>query len=136
MASVSAIRDGIKTRLQTITGLRVHDIIPEDVQPPAAVVVPAGGAFDATMGRGSDDMVFEIRLAVSDAVTRAAQDALDAYLAGSGASSIKAAVDGNLGGAVHFARVAGWDGYGDVTIGGVSYYGVTFTVEVTGAGSS
>ena len=34
----SQVRDGLKTNLQTITGLRVYELIPDTVTPPAAVV--------------------------------------------------------------------------------------------------
>lgn len=137
MASVSAIRDGLQVAIDTIDGLRVYDTVPDDVQPPAAVVVPSGGTFGATMARGSDDMVFEVRVAVSAAVSRTGQDTLDALMAGSGPRSIKAAVeaDASLDGVCHFAHVAGWDDYGEVTIAGVVYFGVTFSVEVTASGT-
>lgn len=134
---IASVRNGLRDRLATIVDLYVHDTVPGTVQPPAAVVVPAGGTFDATFGRGSDDLVFEIRMATAQGWTPAGQDQLDQYLAGSGAKSVKAAVEADLtlGGACHFAVVSGWEGYGEVEIGGVNYFGTTFTVEVTGAGT-
>jgi hypothetical protein len=137
MASVSAIRDGLRARLATISGLRAYARLQGDIEVPGAVVVPSGGTYDSTMGRGSDDMVFEVRLAVSRADDRTAQELLDQYLAGAGAKSVKAAIeaDKTLGGVVDFARVAGWDDYGDVTVAGVQYFGTTLTVEVTASGT-
>lgn len=138
MASVSGIRDGLKTRLATIIGLRAHDTAPGQVQPPAAIVTPGTIQFDSTMARGADDFTFVITLLVSAAVDRTAQDALDAYLAGSGAKSVKAAVeaDVSLGGAAHFARVVGVNQYGLIEYGGVQYLGAEFLVQVTADGES
>ena len=134
MTSISAIRDGVKTRLETIAGLRVHDTVPGQVSPPAAVVAPAPGTFltyNVTTD-GAEDVTLVVTLLVSDAVDRAAQDALDAYLADSGASSVKAAVDGGitLGGAAHFATVTSARNYGLIDYGGVQYLGCEFVVTV------
>lgn len=144
MASVTQIRQGIATRLATISGLRVHAFVVGDVAPPAAVVIPGDPgrknamaiAYDATMGRGSDDFLFTVLLLVANKVERASQEALDTYLAGSGASSIKAAIEGedSLGGVAHFTRVVGVRDYGVVSYGGQSYVGAEFMVEVTASG--
>lgn len=137
MASVSAIRDGLKTRLQTISGLRVHDTAPSAISPPAAVIVPQTVDYDSTMARGSDAFAFDVFLLVSKAVDRVSQDKLDAYLAGSGVDSVKAAVEGDqsLGGVAHIARVAQARDYGAVEYGGISYLGAIFRVEVTAGGA-
>ena len=36
--NISSIRDGLKTRLQTISGLRCYDVLPDGFAPPAALV--------------------------------------------------------------------------------------------------
>src|SRR5688572_28538840 len=36
-ATISAVRDALKTTLGTISGLRVYDTIPDNVNPPCAV---------------------------------------------------------------------------------------------------
>lgn len=141
MASVSALREGLKTRLATISGLRAHAIVVGDVVPPAAVVIPGDPGrknsmainYDATMGRGSDDFQFTVLLLVSNKVERVSQDTLDDYLDGSGATSIKAAIeaDGTLGGIAHFTNVVGVRDYGLVSYGGQQYVGAEFMVEVT-----
>lgn len=144
MASVTAIRNGIKDRLATISGLRAHAFVVGDVVPPAAIVIPGDPgrknamaiAYNATMGRGSDDFLFTILLLVANKVERTSQEALDAYLAGSGAQSIYAAIDGEdtLGGVAHFTRVVGVRDYGLVSYGGQQYVGAEFMVEVTASG--
>lgn len=132
MASISAIRDGLKARLQTIGGLRVYDTIEGLVELPAAVIYPDMIRFDSTMGRGSDEMVFIVALAVAATVDRVAQDALDGYLDGSGATSVKAAIDGGttLGGIVSFARVSGVRNYGEIRVGQTTQWGADFVIEV------
>lgn len=103
----SQVRDGLKTRLQTITGLRVYDLIPEPVTPPCAVVGQLDLTFDIDNARGLDQATVDIYVIVQRFSERAGQDKLDAYLAGSGASSIKTAIEGDrtLGGTVNTLRV-------------------------------
>lgn len=134
MASISQLRDALQARLATIPGLRVHDTVPSQVSPPAAVVIPAGITYDATMRRGSDDFAFTIQLVVSRAVDRVGQDRLDALLSPFGPGSVKAAVDGDLGGVADFAHVASVDNYGAVVWAGVEYVGAELTVNVTASG--
>lgn len=136
MTDIQTVMDGIVTRIKTISALqyRASAFGKDFVDPPWAIVVPAPGEFidfDSTMGRGSDDLHFLIKLIVGAADDRASQAALNAYLATSGSSSMKAAVDGSLGGAVSFATIRTARNYGDVEWAGVIYNGVEFTVEVT-----
>jgi len=88
----STVRDGLKTRLATITGLRSYDLIPDVVTPPCAIVAQ-----------------LDVYVIVQRFSERAGQDKLDAYLSGSGASSIKTALEGDrtLGGAINTLRVTG-----------------------------
>lgn len=142
MANTVDIRNGLATNLQTISGLRVYPFVTGTVATPAAVIVPGDGGrgnrraidFDQTMGRGSDQFFFTILVLVSDAAERAAFETLDAYLAGSGTLSVKAAVesDETLGGIVGWTNVQGVMDYGRIDYGGQSYLGAEFTVEVMG----
>lgn len=131
--SVSAVRDGLKVRFETISGLRAYDTVPGAVVVPAVVIVLKAIMFDATMGRGSDDLVFAAQVLASAASDKHGQDRLDAFLAGDGALSVKAAVeaDASLGGIVSFARVAGADSYGFAEYAAVEFYAVTFRIEVS-----
>ena len=105
----SQVRDGLKTRLQTITGLRVYDLIPEPVTPPCAVVGQLDLTFDIDNARGLDQANVDIYVIVQRFSERAGQDKLDGYLAGTGATSIKAAIEGDrtLGGTCQTLRVIG-----------------------------
>lgn len=133
MASDVDIRDGLVTRLETIDGLKGYDHVPDSAYLPAAVVERRMTRFDSTMARGSDEFEYTVTVLVSYAVPRTAQEAMSAYMAGSGASSIKAAVEGGdtLGGAAHFARVASASQEEVREVGSVQALAVEFVVEVT-----
>lgn len=119
--NVSNVRDGIKTRLQTISGLRVWDVIPDQVTPPGAVVGQLDFTFDIDNARGVDLANVDVYVIVQRMDARSGQNKLDGYLAGSGSTSIKAAIEGDrtLGGTVNTLRVtraeAGTYVQGDVT---------------------
>lgn len=136
MTDIDTVLAGIVTQLGSITSLanRASAYGKDFTDPPWAIVVPEPGqfiSFDSTMGRGSDDLFIVIKLIVGAADDRASQKALNAYLATSGSGSVKAAVDGNLGGAVSFATVRSARNYGDVEWAGMMFNGCEFAVEVT-----
>lgn len=130
---IAEIRDALKGRLATIDGLRCHDTVPKQVVVPAAVVTPADPfiTYDVAMG-AIHDLTFSVVLVVSDAWTRTAQDALDAYIDPTGAQSVYKAFedDPTLGGLVADVAVRSVGNYGAITWGDVQYLGCEFTVEV------
>lgn len=132
--NLSAVMDGLGVRLATIPGLRVKDYPADSAAPPAAIVSwPTVLEFDSTMGRGIDRCVIPVLVLVGRVSDRASRDALALYLAGTGASSIKAAVeaDKSLGGAAQSVRVMGGSPPAEeVMIGAVSYLGARLDVEV------
>lgn len=131
MATVGAIRDGLKVRLATITGLRTHDVWPDQVNPPAAVVNPVSGNYEQTFSDTQANYVFEIIVVVQAGTLRSAQDALDAYL-GTGSGGICAAMLGDvtLAGIVDTLFVRGFRDYGQIEINGAPYLGAVVDVEV------
>lgn len=137
MGSLANIRTGLKTRLATISGLNAYDKTPGIITTPAAFPMPGTIEFDETMDRGVDSYTFTVRLLVQRAVEQVAQENLDPYLAGSGSSSIKAAIegDGTLGGAADWTRVVRVPKYGDIEHAGQMYLGADFTVEVSPDGT-
>jgi hypothetical protein len=129
----SNVRDGLKTRLATITGLRTYDIVPDGIAPPAAVVGLLSLDFDMSMQRYLDHGGIEILVIVGRMSERAAQDKLDAYLSGSGASSIKAAIEGDttLGGSVQTCRVLSASPT-TITVSGAEMLCYRYQIEVIG----
>ena len=140
MATMSEIRDGLKTTIGTISGLRVYDIVPDQaINFPVALFIPTSIEFDLAMQRGTDRYEFELTVAVQRADSRTAQDKLDAYVTGSGSSSIRQAIYNNrtLGLDNTDARVVGMNNYaGDVSLNGIDGVGANLTIEVYTNGSS
>ena len=133
MATISAVRDGLKATIEAaVSGLHVYDTIPDSVSTPAAIVIPISGA-PRTLGAVKDTQQYVLRLLVSRTAERAAQDALDGYLSYSGSSSIAAALKATSGLGVSGVRafMTGWENYGEVAWNDVAYYGadVLITVE-------
>ena len=122
--------------LQTIEGLRVFPYTAEAITPPAAVVGwPDPIDYDQTLRRGMDVMTFPVWVAVGAVDARSSRDLLAAYLDGSGASSIKAALDGRRpkytacdSVRVNSARIE------PISIAGTPYLAAVFDVAVTGSG--
>lgn len=129
----SQVRDALKTRLQTISGLRGYDIVPDTVVPPCAVVGQLDFTFDIDNARGLDQAQVDVLVIVQRFSERAGQDKLDAYLAGTGASSIKAAIEGDrtLGGTVNTLRVTGAEA-GTYDSQGVTFLSYRYRITIWG----
>jgi hypothetical protein len=136
MTALTDLRTGLATRLATITGLRSSAYIPDNPQPPVAVVMPGRIQYDTAFGRGSDEYLFTIMLIVGRVADRASQTNLDAYCASSGSASVKAAVEGDrtLGGKALDCRVTEMTNQGSLAIGDVTYHTAEFSVTVIAAG--
>lgn len=107
MADDATIRTGLKTRLDTITGLSVYKFVPGQINAPAAIIQRRRTNFDATMADGADDWEYVVTMLCSWADPNLAQTKMSGYLARTGSTSVKAAIetDETLGGAVDFAHV-------------------------------
>lgn len=122
-ATVTGIRQDIQARLDTVPSLtgRTYAYMVDSVNPPCAMVLwPDTLEYDATFQRGLDNYVFVIRLLVNRTAERSGQEALDAYIAGSGPQSVKVAVEaGNapLPSTGQPVRVSKMRGYGAYTLG-------------------
>jgi hypothetical protein len=132
MASISTIRAGIATNLATIAGLRTSAWIPDQINPPIAVVKPDTISYDTAFGRGLDTMEFSVLCIVGRVDERSAQATLDAYCATTGTASIKAAIesDATLGSAISDLRVTAMRNYTSLNVGDVTYLAAEFAVTV------
>lgn len=133
MASLATLRDGLKRNLETVPGLRVHDTIPDNVNPPFAVVLPASPPWiRETMARGVFRFRFRVLVGVSRANERASQDNLDGYVSTTGTDSVLIAVesDRTLSGDAQDVHMVGPTDYGVLEWGGTQYTGAEFEVEV------
>jgi hypothetical protein len=130
MASVTDLRTGIATNLATITGLRTAATMPDNPNPPIAIVIPSTISFDDTFQRGMQTYAFNVLVIVGRADERTAQNNLDGFCASTGTKSIKLAVekDKSLGGKAFDVRVTEMRNYGQIVIGEVTYLSAEFTV--------
>lgn len=130
MALISDLRTGISNNLATIAGLRTSATVPDNPNPPIAIVLPDGVKFDDTFQRGMNTYTFTVMVIVGRADERTAQNRLDAYVSGTGASSIKRAVeiDKTLGGKAFDTRVSELRNYGQINISEVIYLVAEFAV--------
>ena len=130
MTTLDQVRVGLFTRIDTITGLRVYDLVPADINPPAAFV----GAPTINDYRSDPepvlDAAFEIGLAVSTGdISQQLQ--LFPMLERSGDWSIYAAIeaDRTLGGLNVDAFVQSARSFGIQEIGATKYYAASVSVR-------
>lgn len=130
MASLSELRTGIATNLGTISGLRTAATMPDNPNPPIAIVSPDGIAYDSTFARGMQEYTFTVTVLVGLVSERSGQSKIDAYCSSTGASSVKLAIesDKTLGGKAFDTRVTNMRTYASVSIGDVKYLGAEFMV--------
>lgn len=130
---LGAVMDAIGSRLVGVTGLRVYDYPPDGVAPPAAIVsLPDTVEYDEAGARSLDRVVIPVTILVGKVSDRAARDQLAAYVSGTGAQSVKTAIEGgtgDLGGVAQTVRVTSAR-IDVVTIQAVEYLGASFEVEV------
>ena len=133
ITNVNGVRDALKANLQTITNLRVYDLIPDVVVPPCAVVGQLDFTFDIDNARGLDQASVDIYVIVQRISERTGQDKLDNFLAGSGSGSIKTAIesDRTLGGLVDTLRVISADS-GTYTSGETSFLSYRYNLTIWG----
>lgn len=132
MATLTEIRDGLATNLATITGLRTSATVPDNINPPIAIVEPMSISFDTTFNRGLDEYSFKITVIAGRADERSGQNKIDGYCSPTGSGSVKTVVesDKTLGGKVQNLRVTGLSTYGSITIADVPYLAAEFAVTV------
>lgn len=130
MASVGTLRTQLATNLATITGLRTNSTMPDNPNPPVAIVMPTSISYDDTFHRGMQTYQFIVLVIVGRADERTAQNSLDAFISSTGSSSIKLAVesDKTLGGYAFDTRVTEMRNYGQLSVGEVIYLTAEFTV--------
>lgn len=132
MASIAELRDGIAANLATISGLRTSATIPDNPNPPIAIVQLNRVQYHQDFKRGMTEYNFSVQVVVGKVDERSAQSNLDAYCSSTGNSSIILAVesDRSLGGKAFDAIVTEVSNYGSVTISDIVYLAAEFNVRV------
>lgn len=133
--SISALRAGAQTQLDTIAALRtVYDYIPDTAPAtPSAIVGNVSIDWDDANARGLDAATFSVYVVVSRMSERSGQETLDALLAGSGAGSVKTALEagGTLNGSCATMRVTRATPI-SISMGGVEFFAYDYEVEAYG----
>lgn len=131
---LAAVMDDLGTALEMVAGLRVSPYWADRVTPPFAIVeFPEKIDYDATMVRGGDQMTVKILVGVARVDARTGRDALAAYADGSGALSVKAAIEAHAPTAYGSVRVQSAV-FGVVSVAGVDFLAATFTADIIGIG--
>lgn len=128
----STVRANLKTAIAPVVS-RVFDYIPDQVPTPCAVVGNITITFDEAQNRGLDMGEVDVIVIVSRMNERGAQDKLDGFLAGTGAGSIKAAIeaDRTLAGALATLRVIRAAPI-TIEVSGVTYFAYQYEVTLHG----
>lgn len=130
--SLTDIRDGLKTRLQTIAGLRVYSSQVDSINEfPCAVLILDRLDYVITVEGFSFEGTWRVLVLVDSAVRQDAYELLDEYLDPSGTRSIEAAVygDSTLGGFVDGVVVRRAGSVGILPEISPTVLGATFYVE-------
>jgi hypothetical protein len=139
MSSVAAIRDAIKTTLDTaLSDVHLYDFVPDNPTLPAVAVAPALADFDVAFGRGIDTWEFELLVLTARGSDRAGQERLDQLVTGAGSSSIRQVIfnDQRLGGVVDSAHVSGLIDYRPTDVAGVTVYAARLRLVVLTSGTT
>ena len=131
MASISELRSGIATNLQTIRGLRVVETLPDVVNPPMAMLGLSKVQYNQQNQRSMSLYTFQVTVVVGRVSERTAQAALDVLVA-PGSGSIKYALesDRTLGGKAFDVFVPELSAIGAMSVNGIDYFSAEFSVQV------
>lgn len=132
MASITELRDGIAANLATIPGLRTAPTIPDNPNPPIAIVQLSRVQYHQDFKRGLTEYNFAVQVVVGRVDERSAQQRLDLYCSSTGDYAIGLAVesDRTLGGKAFDCIVTEMTNYGSVLISDVTYLAAEFNVRV------
>lgn len=149
MASVNAVKAALAAQVQAQTGLTCVPLMPDQINPPAAVILPGIPyvKYGLTLGEtliGLPNPVSvpaDLNLVVCIFVSRApslerAQDQVDQYLGLEPSDTVKSVPlaifhDPTLGGIVEFCEPLAVIAYGDVEIAGQTYFQGRISVAVS-----
>jgi len=133
-ATVTQVMSGLKDRLATISGLRAFAFQPDYINPPTAFPNLNEVSYHNAFGGG--DVVFDgvVQVIVGGVSDRTTQGLLDGFASYSGASSIRAALEGDptLGGVAKTLIVNRALGIRRISIGDADFVTVEVAFQVHG----
>lgn len=130
--SSSDLFSGLATALAQVRGLRVADHLPEQINPPVAIVQLQQVTYHRAMQGGSSEWEFLVAVVAGRMGDRAAQRQLDSWISYDGPYSIRAAIeaDPTLGGACETLIVTDMVSVRPITTGDASYLSCEFNVTL------
>jgi len=132
VTSITEIKSKLAERIATIPSLRVSTQIPDNPQPPVGIINLDNIQYDQAMAQGLTLANFTVQIIVARASARSAQNRLDGFVANSGASSVKSALELNrtLDGLIQDLRVVSVPNIGSITMSDQIYLAADFEVAV------
>jgi hypothetical protein len=129
--SISLLRQGLANNLQTISGLRVVETLPDLVNPPMAMIGLNKVAYNQQNQRSMAEYTFQVTVVLGRVSERTAQRDMDVLVA-PGQGSVKYALesDRTLGGNAYEVFVPELSAIGAVSINGIDYFSAEFSVQV------
>ena len=129
--SITDIRDAIATNLATIPGLRTSAELPDQPNPPMAVVQLNNVTYDQAFQNGLVLYNFSITVIVGRVAERNAQQKLNVY-SSTGTGGIKTALesDRTLGGHAFDVKLQEMTNIGAITLGEQQYLAAEFAAIV------
>lgn len=126
------LQDGLARALTEIPGLRVADHLPEQINPPVAVIQVQTVTYHRAMGGGLSEWEYVISVVAGRMGDRTAQRTLDGWMSYDGAYSVRQALesDTTLGGVCATLKVADLVAVRPVALGDAAYLSCEFTVFV------
>jgi hypothetical protein len=132
MSTVTEISASIKDALTRVKGLRVHDYLPDQINPPVAYVAIDSIDYHGAFRGGNPLHAYTVTVIVGRTSDRASQKLIDDYLSYDSDLSIRSAIeyDRTLGGTVQTSIVTRGGNLQAINMGDVVYVGIDFTVTV------
>jgi hypothetical protein len=131
--TVAQVVAGLKDKINDITGLRAFEYVPEDLNPPCAVVV-LGPIERGAFSRGMMELTVEVAIFVTRGSDRAGQASLNAFAdpSASVSTSVWAKIDADktLGITGVDAAVLRYRPFGIDEVAAYGYYGGVFELLV------
>jgi len=127
--NLSTVRDDLKARLATVSGLQTYDTIPAKPEVPCAILKPASCTVHSSFDRGSSELRFDVLVLVQAADWPSAQDALDGYLALGVSGSLIDVLESPTTGSED-VTVESWDSYDPLQISEQIYGSVVLHVLI------
>jgi hypothetical protein len=130
--NLSDIRKGLVGQLALVRGLRVSEHVPEQVNPPAAIITRAEVDYTQNMSGGLTEWSMQVQLIAGRMADQQSQRQIDAWLSWDGDQSVRQAIeaDRTLGGNCQTSRVTSADALSSIQVGDSEYIGVTIAVTV------